>query len=155
MKILFTCRAFAVLYLPGHRREFLPCLGRRIIAILFQQIGAIEEKSGVGIHGYRNELVANRIVLNDAREVGRDLVVFVVLLQINGMRGRDPLPNHVDQVNVHVRTFRDPILLIQRQGRRSVIGPADIFELVARFLCPFFGYGPVPTSVLTTLRLGS
>src|SRR5271165_3940889 len=50
------------------------------------------------------------------------------------MRGRHPLPNHVDLVDVHVRTFRGPILLEQRQGRRKVIGPADIFELVAVFL---------------------
>src|SRR6516162_3736075 len=50
------------------------------------------------------------------------------------MRGRDPLPNHVDLVDIHIRTFRGPLLLKQRQGRRRIIGPADIFELIARFL---------------------
>src|SRR5271165_5841007 len=70
------------------------------------------------------------------------------------MRGRHPLPNHVDLVDVHVWTFRSPILLKQRQGRRKVIGPADIFELVARFFGPFFGHGLVPRSDVTPfLRL--
>src|ERR1700680_1767383 len=71
------------------------------------------------------------------------------------MRGRNPLPNHVDLVDVHVRTFRSPILLKQRQGRRKVIGPADIFELVARFFGPFFGHGlhPRTDTLIKALRL--
>ena len=87
-------------------------MGGSLVPIFLQEVRPIIENSGVGIKGYRNELAANRIVLNDAREVGFDLVFFVVLLQINRMRGCNPLPNHVDLVDIHVRTLGRPILLI-------------------------------------------
>ena len=74
----------------------LPKFGRLLVSIFLQEVRPIIENSGVGLKGYRNELTVNRIVLNDAREVGFELVFFVVLLEINRMRGRNPPPNHVD-----------------------------------------------------------
>src|ERR1700754_2017416 len=70
------------------------------------------------------------------------------------MRGGDSLPNHIDQIDVNVRTFRCPVLLIQRQRCGSICGATDIFKFVTRFSSPFFGHRTGPASALAALRLG-
>jgi hypothetical protein len=64
LKIGIACRAFAVLNLLGHRREFFPRSGCLLIAIFLQKIRPIIENPGIGIQRYRNQLAANRIVFN-------------------------------------------------------------------------------------------
>ena len=146
LKIGIACRPFAVLDLSCHGREFFPRFGRLLVPIFLQEVRPIKENPGIGIEGYRNELAANRIVLNDAGKVGFDLVFFVVLFQVNRMRGSNPLPNHVDLVDIYIRTLRRPILLIDLQRRRRVAGTEKIFNLVSGFLGPLFGKRPVVTS---------
>ena len=60
--------------------------------VFLQKIGAIIEQPRICEPWDGNKLAADRIVLDDAREEGFDLVVFKVLLQINRMRGCDALP---------------------------------------------------------------
>jgi hypothetical protein len=66
------------------------------------------------------------------------------------MRGRHPLPNDVDLVDIHIGTFRRPILLVNLQRRGRVAWTENIFNLVSGFLGPLFGKRPVETSPFTT-----
>src|SRR5262249_28880772 len=76
--------------------------------------------------------------------------LFVVLFHVNGMRGSNPLPNDIDQVNIHIRTLRRPILLIDLQRYGRVAGTEKIFDLVSSFLGPLFGQRPIVTSSFTS-----
>ena len=44
-------------------------------------------------------------------------------------------------IDVDLRAFRRPVLLILLQRCRSVLGPADEMDLVSRLLGPLSGYG--------------
>jgi hypothetical protein len=127
-----------------------PAFWRLLVSVFLKEVRPIVENPGIGIQRYRDELAADGIVLDDAREVGFDLVFFVVLLQIKRMRGGDPLPNYVDQVDIYIRTLRRPILLIHLKSRGPVAGTKKIFDLVSSFLGPLLSKGPVVTSFFTS-----
>jgi hypothetical protein len=59
-------------------REFFPGFGRLLVPIFLQEVRPIIENPGVREKRYRNELAANGIVLNGAREVGFDLVIVIL-----------------------------------------------------------------------------
>ena len=65
------------------------------------------------------------------------------------MRGSSPLPNDIDQVDIHIRTLRRPILLIDLQRCGRVAGTEKIFNLVSGFFSPLFGKRLVVTSPFT------
>lgn len=68
---------------------------------------------------------------------------------------RNPLPSHVDLVDIHIRTLRRSKLQINLQRLGHVLGTENIFNLVSGFLGPLFGKRPAEfTSVYSNSRGG-
>ena len=62
------------------------------------------------------------------------------------------LPDDIYHIDIDIGTFRRPVLLKLLQRCRSVIGPADVFDFVARLLCPLFSRGSCPNARLHRRR---
>ena len=65
------------------------------------------------------------------------------------MRGEDALPDDVDHIDIDIGTFGRPVLLKLLQRGGSIIGSADVLDLITGLLCPLLSGGPRPTAAFS------